>query len=145
MPRDGRFVAMKASVMTLLLTLTLANCLPPRVGETLLPLGFSPPHSGGGVNSLLPWLHFGNKPIIMGILHHFRMEDIQSQMPAALPPLPKLRPRPGHLVAVGHVMTNRPITETSVATIEETGSTVSKLLMKSEFSRFRQLQVRSPE
>ena len=93
---------------------------------------------GGGGNSLLPI-------IIMGILHHYRMEDIQSLMPAALPPLPKLRPRPGHLVAVGHVMTNRPITETSVATIEETGSTVSKLLMKSEFSRFRELQVRSPE
>ena len=73
------------------------------------------------------------------------MEGIQSQMPAALPPLPKLRPRPGHLVAAGHVMTNRPITDTSAATIEETGSTVSKLLMKSEFSRFKELQVRSPK
>ena len=64
------------------------------------------------------------------------MEGIQSQLPAVLPPLPKLRPRPGLLTATGYGKTShRPINDTSTATIEEEGSTVSKLLMKSEFSR----------
>jgi len=64
------------------------------------------------------------------------MEGIQSKLPAVLPPLPKLRPRPGHLTATGYGKTShRPINDTSTATIEEEGSTVSKLLMKSEFSR----------
>ena len=72
------------------------------------------------------------------------MEATQSQLPVVLPPLPKLRPRPGHLGATGRGTTNpRPIIDTSPSTIEEKGSTVSKLLMKSEFSRLGDLQVQS--
>ena len=72
------------------------------------------------------------------------MEATQSQLPVVLPPLPKLRPRPGHLGATGRETTiPRPIIDTSPSTIEEKGSTVSKLLMKSEFSRLGDLQVQS--
>jgi hypothetical protein len=66
-----------------------------------------------------------------------------------LPPLPKLRPRPGHLAAVAaaaaaaaameaasvaSLRTERPLPEVSV--VEETDSHTSRLLMKSECARW---------
>ena len=77
----------------------------------------------------------------MGFLHHYRMDGIKSQVPVALPPLPKLRPRPGHLMPAGNGVNKIPITNTYATTTENMEPTVSKLLMKSEFSRLGALQV----
>ena len=67
------------------------------------------------------------------------MEDSHYQVPASLPPLPKLRLRPSHYLIEDN-NTIRPINETSASPDVETASPVSKLLMKSELSRLKKLQ-----
>ena len=77
--------------------------------------------------------------IVHNISSLYSMEDSRYQVPASLPRLPKLRLRPSHHLIQDN-KTIRPINETSASPEVETASTVSKLLMKSELSRFKKLQ-----